>query len=254
VASRNSQRKTVQVKSHPTDFVTETDQQVEKLLMDGISAKYPDHQFIGEEETSSGKKVVLTDKPTWIIDPIDGTMNFVHSFPHSSISIALLINKVTEIGICFNPVLNQKFTARRGQGAFYNGKRCHVSEEKDLSKALVMVEFGTNRESDKVKVIMENLNTLVRKTHGLRCLGACVVNVCHVALGAAECAYDFGAHAWDYAASEFIVREAGGVTIDPSGGEFDIMSRRLIVANSMEMAMKLSAELVQYYPTPRDDA
>lgn len=166
MASRNSQRKTVQIKSHPTDFVTETDQQVEKLLMDGIRAKYSDHEFIGEEETSEGKKAILTDAPTWIIDPIDGTMNFVHSFPHSAISIALLINKVTEIGIVFNPVLGQKFTARKGHGAFYNGKQIHVSEQKDLTKALIMVEFGTNRESDKVAVIMENLNKLVRKAHG----------------------------------------------------------------------------------------
>lgn len=134
--------------------------------MDGIRNKFPDHQFIGEEESSEGKKVVLTDAPTWIIDPIDGTMNFVHSFPHSAISIALLVNKVTEIGVVYNSVLGQKFTARRGQGAFYNGKQIHVSQERDLTKALIMVEFGTNRESDKVKVIMENLNKLVRKAHG----------------------------------------------------------------------------------------
>ena len=170
MATRNSQRKTVQIKSHPTDFVTETDQQVEKLLMDGIRKKYPDHEFIGEEESSEGKKVILTDSPTWIIDPIDGTMNFVHSFPHSAVSIALLINQVTEIGIVFNPVLGQKFTARRGQGAFYNGEQIHVSGEKDLSKALIMVEFGTNRENEKVKVIMENLNKLVRKSHGYESL------------------------------------------------------------------------------------
>lgn len=146
--------------------MTETDQQVEKLFVDGIHAKYPDHQFIGEEDMSEGKKAILTDAPTWIIDPIDGTMNFVHSFPHSAISIALLVNKVTEIGIVYNPVLGQKFTARRGKGAFYNGRQIHVSAEKDLTKALLMVEFGTNRESDKVKVIMENLNKLVRKAHG----------------------------------------------------------------------------------------
>lgn len=72
-------------------------------------------------------------------------------------------------------------------------------------------------------------------------------------MGAAECAYDFGAHAWDYAASEFIVREAGGITIDPSGGEFDIMSRRLLTANNIEMAKQLSTELIQFYPSPRDD-
>ena len=280
MASRNSERKTVQIKSHNTDFVTETDQQVEKLLMNGIKEVFPDHQFIGEEETSEGKKVVLTDAPTWIIDPIDGNMNFVHSFPHSSISIALLVNKITEIGIVFNPVLSQKFTARRGQGAFYNGTPMHVSTERDLSKALLMVEFGTNREEEKVKVIMENLGNLVRISHGynsnnksnynligrlidqtlktlfifrLRCLGGAVLNICMVALGASEAAYDFGAHAWDYAAAEFLVREAGGVTLDPSGGTFDIMSRRLVVANSQEMADQLISKLVQFYPKPRDD-
>ncbi|CAO1360406.1 unnamed protein product [Diamesa serratosioi] len=253
VASRNFERKTVQIKSHNTDFVTETDQQVEKLLMNGIRKEFPEHQFIGEEETSEGKKVLLTDAPTWIIDPIDGTMNFVHSFPHSSISIALLVNKITEIGIVFNPVLKQKFTARRGQGAFYNGSPMHVSTEKDLSKALLMVEFGTNREEEKVKVIMENLGNLVRISHGLRCLGGAVLNICMVALGASEAAYDFGAHAWDYAAAEFLVREAGGVTLDPSGGTFDIMSRRLVVANSQEMADQLISKLVQFYPKPRDD-
>lgn len=193
MATRNSQRKTVQIKAHATDFVTETDQQVEKLLMDGIRNKFPDHQFIGEEESSEGKKVRLTDAPTWIIDPIgvyevptphqpnvvlssaDGTMNFVHSFPHSAISIALLIDKVTEIGIVFNPVLGQKFTARRGQGAFYNEKQIHVSEEQDLTKALVMVEFGTNRESEKVAIIMKNLDNLVRKTHGYESYPAFIV-------------------------------------------------------------------------------
>jgi myo-inositol-1(or 4)-monophosphatase len=93
--SRNSQRKAVEVKSSDIDLVTETDQQVEKLLIDGIRAKFPEHQFIGEEDSSDGKRAVLTDAPTWIIDPVDGTMNFVHSFPHSAISVALLVNKVS---------------------------------------------------------------------------------------------------------------------------------------------------------------
>lgn len=87
--------KKIQIKSSKIDFVTETDQQVEKMLMDGIREKFPNHEFIGEEETSEGKKVCLSNLPTWIIDPIDGTLNFVHCFPHSCISIALLVNKVS---------------------------------------------------------------------------------------------------------------------------------------------------------------
>lgn len=88
------------------------------------------NRFIGEESTASGQKVQLTDAPTWVIDPIDGTMNFVHGLPHTCISIALLVNKTTEIGIVYNPILEQLFTARKGQGAFYNGAPIHVSGEK----------------------------------------------------------------------------------------------------------------------------
>lgn len=196
VAERNSQRKTIELKSCNIDLVTETDQQVEKLLMDGIRAKYPEHQFIGEEDSSDGKKAVLTDAPTWIIDPVDGTMNFVHSFPHSAISVALLVDKVAEIGIVFNPVLGQKFTARRGQGAFYNGKQIHVSGEKQLASALLATEFGTSREEEKTKVVLENIEKLVRLTHGFRSLGSAALNICMVALGGADVYYEYGIHAW----------------------------------------------------------
>ncbi|CAB0035593.1 unnamed protein product [Trichogramma brassicae] len=104
---------------------------VEKLLMNGISAKFPDHKFIGEENTAeSNRRVELTDAPTWIIDPVDGTMNFVHAMPHTCISIALYVNKVAEIGIVYNPVIEQFFTARKGKGAFLNGQRIRVSDEK----------------------------------------------------------------------------------------------------------------------------
>lgn len=88
------------------------------------------YRFIGEESTAIGQKIELTNAPTWIIDPIDGTMNFVHGLPHTCISVALLINKTTEIGIVYNPVLEQLFAARKGQGAFLNGAPIHVSDKK----------------------------------------------------------------------------------------------------------------------------
>jgi myo-inositol-1(or 4)-monophosphatase len=151
-------------------------------------------------------------------------------------------------------MLSQKFIARRGKGSTYNGTKIHVSEQKELANALLMAEFGTNRSEDKVKNIMDNLTTLVPKCHGIRCLGGAVLNICMVALGGADAAYDFGAHAWDYAAAEFIVREAGGIVMDPSGGPLDLMSRRLLAASSNELAIELSKTLTQYYPDPRDDA
>lgn len=244
-----SKQKTISIKSCDVDLVTETDQMVEKLLIDGISAKFPDHKFIGEENTAeSNHPVELTDAPTWIIDPVDGTMNFVHAMPHTCISIALYINKHPEIGIVYNPVLEQFFSARRGQGAFYNGVQIHVSGEKDLNKALVMMEMGTSRDSQKMKIIMENLKTLTPLVHGTRALGSCALNMCMVAMGAADLMHEFSIHIWDIAAGDLIVREAGGVCIDPAGEELDPLSRRVLCASSPELAQQVTKILVQYYP------
>ncbi|KOC67440.1 Inositol monophosphatase 1 [Habropoda laboriosa] len=235
-------------KTCEVDLVTEWDQKVEKLLIDGISSKFPDHKFIGEEGSSLGNKVELTDAPTWIIDPIDGTMNFVHTLPHTCISIALVINKVTEIGVVYNPILEQLFSARRGQGAFLNGAPISVSGEKELRKALVMMEMGTSRDPEKMKVVLENANNLISQVHGIRSLGSAALNMCMVALGGADVSFEFGIHAWDVAAGDIIVREAGGVCIDPAGGSFDLMSRRALCASTSELAQELAIVLVQYYP------
>lgn len=242
------QPKDVLTKSCDVDLVTEWDEKVEKLVIDGILSKYPDHKFIGEETTASGKKAELTDAPTWIIDPIDGTMNFVHGLPHTCISVGLLINKITEIGIVYNPILEQLFTARKGKGAFLNGAPIHVSGEKELHKALVMMEMGTSRDPEKMKVVLQNITLLTSRVHGLRTLGSAALNMCMVALGGADVSFEFGIHAWDVAAGDLIVREAGGVSIDPAGGPFDVMSRRTLCASTKELAQELSKMIVQYYP------
>ncbi|XP_058833095.1 inositol monophosphatase 1-like [Topomyia yanbarensis] len=252
IAARNYGEKSVVEKSSNIDLLTETDQQVERLLMDGITAKYPDHKFIGEEETSAGKQAVLENAPTWIIDPVDGTMNFVHSFPHSCISIALLVNKVAEIAIIHNPVLNQTFTARRGKGAFMNGKQIRVSGETRLEHALATTEFGTSRDEEKTAVVLENIGKLIRVIHGMRSLGSAALNIAMVALGGADFNYEFGIHAWDIAAGDLLVREAGGVCLDPTGGPLDLMSRRFLCASTQELADKVIPLLTQYYPQPRD--
>ncbi|XP_076656084.1 inositol monophosphatase 1-like [Halictus rubicundus] len=236
------------IKSCEVDLVTEWDQKVEKLLVEGISSKFPDHKFIGEEESSLGGKIEFTDAPTWIIDPIDGTMNFVHSLPHTCISIALVINKVTEIRVVYNPILEQFFTARKGQGAFLNGAPIRVSGEKELRKALVMMEMGTSRDPEKMKVVLANANNIPAQVHGIRALGSAALNMCMVAMGGADVSFEFGIHAWDIAAGDIIVREAGGVCIDPAGGPFDLMSRRALCASTMELAQSLAEILVQYYP------
>lgn len=154
------------MKSSEIDLVTETDQAVEKLLIDNLSKQFPDHKFIGEETVSSGGQCLLTNAPTWIIDPIDGTLNFIHSFPQSCISLALFINQKPEIGIIYNPVLNQLFTAQKGKGAFLNEKHIKVSDKTALADSLIMMEFGTSRDAEKIKVMHENHHKMLPQVHG----------------------------------------------------------------------------------------
>ncbi|XP_055372412.1 inositol monophosphatase 1-like [Condylostylus longicornis] len=253
ISTRSANRKSFICKSSDIDLVTETDIEVENHLKTNLLKKFPSHKFIGEEECSSGQKAELTDAPTWIIDPVDGTMNFVHGFPHSCISIALVVDKVIEIGIIYNPMLNQKFTARRGRGAFLNGEKISVSCEKELKKALVVSEFGTSRDAEKIKVVHENFQRISVLAHGVRCLGSAALNMAMVALGAADVNYEMGIHCWDVAAGYIIVREAGGVVVDTSGGDFDMMSRRVLAASSEELAKEVSRNLTQFQPLPRDD-
>ncbi|XP_044762541.1 inositol monophosphatase 1 [Coccinella septempunctata] len=248
----NNRNKTITTKECDIDLVTETDKAVEELIINSLSKEFPDHRFIGEETTADGKKVELTEVPTWIIDPIDGTLNFVHSFPHSCISLALFINKEPSIAIVYNPMLEQLFTAQKGVGAFYNNKEMKVSGKQNLSEALIMYEVGTFRNAERKKVTLKNIDTLVDIAHGLRSTGSAALNMAMVALGAADAYFEFGIHVWDIAAGELLVTEAGGVIMDPSGGPIDRLSRRVLVASSKELGQQLSAKLSQFYPTPVD--
>ncbi|XP_071443925.1 inositol monophosphatase 1 [Hetaerina americana] len=255
IRTRINSTKTISTKDSEIDFVTETDKEVEETLIHGLSAEFPEHKFVGEESTSDGKsqKVVLTDSPTWVIDPVDGTLNFVHGFPHVCVSIALLVEKVPEIAIIYNPVLDQMFTARRGLGAFLNEQPIKVSKTEELSKALVCFEFGCSRNPEKMAFVKENVQRLVPQVHGLRSLGSAALDMAMVACGGADVYLEAGIHAWDVAAGDLIVREAGGVVMDPSGGQFDVLSRRVLCASTRSLADQMIKTVTQYYP-PRDDA
>ncbi|KAF5292108.1 hypothetical protein FQA39_LY14063 [Lamprigera yunnana] len=252
IKERINEKKMVETKSCDIDFVTETDKYVEQYLIDGLCIEFADHQFIGEETVSEHGKVELTDAPTWIIDPVDGTLNFVHGFPHSCISVGLFINSEPVVGIVYNPLLDQLFTAKKGQGAYLNGQLIKVSDNIDMSQAIVMFENGTSRDEERYRVLCENHKMLVPIIHGMRALGSAALNMMMVAMGGADAYFEFGIHIWDIAAGELIIKEAGGVVIDPAGGPIDRLSRRVLCASSQELAEQLSQKLVQYYPIPRD--
>uniref|UniRef100_A0A8D2AS41 Inositol-1-monophosphatase n=1 Tax=Sciurus vulgaris TaxID=55149 RepID=A0A8D2AS41_SCIVU len=121
----------VMIKSSPADLVTATDQKVEKMLISSIKEKYPSHSFIGEESVAAGEKCILTDNPTWIIDPIDGTTNFVHRFPFVAVSIGFVVNKKMEFGVVYSCVEDKMYTGRKGKGAFCNGQKLQVSKQEE---------------------------------------------------------------------------------------------------------------------------
>lgn len=246
--------RTVMTKSSSVDLVTQTDQKVEQLIIQSVKEKFPTHRFIGEESVAAGESCVLTDCPTWIIDPIDGTTNFVHAFPFVAVSIGFSVNKQMEFGVVYSCLEDKMFTARRGKGAFCNGQPLEVSEQKDIQQSIVATEFGSSRAPEAVESIFCSLNNVLNiPVHGLRGAGTAAINMCLVAAGCVEAYYEIGIHVWDVAAGSLIVSEAGGVLMDVEGGEVDLMSRRIVAANSRTIAERLVREITPFRP-PRDDA
>ncbi|EDW33207.1 GL24595 [Drosophila persimilis] len=251
----NKVRQEYTTKKHDHDILTRTDNEVEEKFIREMSARYPSHKFIGEEaisKTDTGQ-VELTDEPTWIIDPIDGTMNYVHRFPYYCISVALIINKQPEFGIIYNPPMNEMYTARRGKGAYLNDSPIRTSGQKSLEHSLVLQEYSTGINEDRNTIVLSNTERLLKKTHAMRSIGSSAMGLAMVASGVADAFYYFGLHIWHMAAGVILVQEAGGVVIDPAGGELDLMSRRCLAAASMPLARELSDQLDQSYPSPRDD-
>jgi len=231
--------KTITAKTSFADFVTETDIAVEKLLTEAICGKYKSHKFIGEESTSEHEKVKFTDEPVWIIDPIDGTTNFVHAFPNCAISIGLYINKQAQIGVVYNPILDLLYSAIRGQGAYLNGRTIKSSGIKELSRAQIITEFGNSRDPVAMDTTLGNMRRIIEKAHSIRCTGSAAMNLCSVASGGGDVYFEMGVHIWDMAAGALIASEAGCVLMDIAGGPLDIRSRRLLCASTTELAAQI---------------
>ncbi|KYM89328.1 Inositol monophosphatase 2 [Atta colombica] len=233
-------RKNIKSKGIDWDLVTEYDRKIEDKLIKQLLIQFPSHKFIGEETAAKeGCLPQLTNDPTWIIDPIDGTTNFVHRFPHTCISLALLVNKKVEIGIIYNPLMGQFFSARRHCGAFLNGKSIKTSDMRDISQSLVAMEPWLAKDPQYLASVYSRMHALVQGTHGIRSLGTAALTLCYVAMGAVEAYHIEGIDAWDVAAGKLIIEEAGGVVIDTDGGELDLMTPKVIAACNQQIAQQL---------------
>jgi myo-inositol-1(or 4)-monophosphatase len=205
--------------SNPTDLVTAVDKNVENFLFENLKKLFPSFSLVGEETVSSSesKKVNLTDNPTWVVDPVDGTTNFVHGFPFVCISVGLVVKKEPVLGIVYNPVLNEMYHGIKGKGSYMNDKKLPLIKNtplKSLQKSLFITEFGYFLGQEKLDIKVENAkNMLCIPAHGVRSMGSCALDMCQVARGGADFYFEIGIHTWDLAAATVIVRESGGAVV-----------------------------------------
>ncbi|CAG2165721.1 unnamed protein product, partial [Oppiella nova] len=230
IKSGSGRKKQITEKESKVDLVTETDKSVESYIFSEFKTHFPKHRFIGEESRGRDERG-LTPEPTWIIDPIDGTMNFIHNFPYTCVSIALSVDREPVIGVVYNPFLDKLYTARKGSGAKCNGAPIHVRRNcQTLSDALVISELGAHRDPEKQRAVLRNIEAIGWQCHGFRNMGSAALQLCCIAEGCADAFWHFGIHVWDMAAAGLVLQEAGGVVLDTQGGPIDWMNRRVLGA------------------------
>ncbi|KON79588.1 inositol monophosphatase [Azoarcus sp. PA01] len=204
---------TVQTKS-PNDFVTEVDQAAEAAIIEVLRDAYPEHGILAEESGESAESA--NSEYQWIIDPLDGTTNFIHGFPQYAISIALAKNGVLEQAVVFDPTRNELFTATKGRGAFLNDRRIRVSKRTRLNEALIGTGFPY-REFDNIDAYLGMFKDLTQKTAGIRRPGAAALDLAYVACGRLDGFWEMGLQPWDMAAGALMIQEAGGLISDLAG-------------------------------------
>jgi myo-inositol-1(or 4)-monophosphatase len=209
------------------DFVSYVDKGSEKMIVEKLGGLVPDAGFMAEEGTS--KKSGM--KYTWVIDPLDGTTNFLHGLHPFAVSIALKEYDEVVAGVVHEVSGNESFIAWKDGGAWLNGSRIHVSKAAKLSESLIATGFPYY-DFNQLDVYMNCLSYFCNHTHGIRRLGSAATDLAYVACGRFEAFYEYGLHQWDIAAGMLIVREAGGRVSDFSGNEKNITGKEFVAANS----------------------
>ena len=233
-AALNIERKTV------NDFVSEIDKRAERVIIETLSAKFPDHAFKAEESGESG-----TSQYTWLIDPLDGTTNFLHGIPYYCVSIALRIGEVTAVGVVFDPTSGRLFTAIRGQGAFLDGAPIKVSGRPGLNEAVV----GTGlpfKDWYYLDDYLASLREIMQRCAGIRRPGAAALDLAYVAAGWTDGHWEKGLNAWDVGAGSLLVEEAGGAVSTFSGSGSFLTSGHIVVGSPGVHAALL--DVLKRYP------
>lgn len=257
-------------KKNSVDLVTETDQAVEKMISTTLQAKYPTFQFMGEETYRPG--MVLTDAPTFVVDPIDGTTNFVHHYPYVSVSMGFAINKEPVVGVVYNPFTGHMYTGIKGAGSFLTEYNTGASEPRrqklplkdppepltQLSDALVAVEWGSDRSGKNWDCKVQTWDKLGRvkdeggaMIHSARSLGSAALNLCAVATGSLDIYWEGGCWAWDVCAGWVILKEAGGEMRDANPSSWDkeipVDHRKYLAVRAIDGGAEAQKKIVEEF-------
>ncbi len=210
------------------NYVTHVDKTAEEMLVNGLANLLPESGFIAEEDTSSKRG----EKYNWIIDPLDGTTNYIHGLPPYAISVALMAGEEIILGVVHEMGLNECFYAWKGSKAYLNGKEIHVSKVDKVNDSLIATGFPYTDFSH-LSNFMETVRFFMENSHGLRRLGSAATDIAYIACGRFEAFYEYGLNPWDVAAGVLIVKQAGGKVSDFRGGNNYLFGGEIVISNDL---------------------
>ncbi len=208
------------------DLVSYVDREAERQIVERLAKILPEAGFITEEETNS----TLAEVYNWVVDPLDGTTNFIHGIPVFAVSIALMERENLVLGVVYEVNRHECFYAMKGGGAFCNDTRIKVSAAPDLSASLIATGFPYYN-FELIDRYLNSMKSLMRQTHGLRRMGSAAVDLCYVASGRTEGFFEYNLNSYDVAAGALIVQEAGGTVTDFAGGTDFVFGRKIVASN-----------------------
>jgi myo-inositol-1(or 4)-monophosphatase len=239
----------VQEKSR-NDYVSSVDRDAETAIIDALHRAYPSHGIFGEEHGAAytGSSAGTDTEFTWIIDPLDGTTNYLQGIPHFCVSIALQKGRQIEHGVIFDPLRNEAFVASRGHGAQLNDKRIRVSRTTRLEDAVLGTGIPPGAIATHLDPYMDTLKEFTGLCRGIRRAGSAALDLAYVAAGRTDGFWEFGLAPWDIAAGVVLVREAGGFVGDLSGGDGFMKTGNIVAANTK--CFKLMVQRLRPHLTP----
>lgn len=224
------------IKFSSHDLVTEVDKGSERLIRNLVLTHFPHHSFLGEEGVEPGPEAsarALADireaEYLWIVDPIDGTTNFVHGFPFFCVSIALAYKGEVIVAVVYDPMKDELFVAEKGKGAYVHGKRMKVSEEDTLRDGLIATGFPADQQA--LPINMKGIQAIAPQVRNLRIAGSAALHMAYVATGRLDGFWEIGLNSWDMAAGTLLIQESGGAVTDTKGKPYELGIRNVVVSN-----------------------